>query len=40
MVNLTLLALATSVIAVLYHRVKMWDDQHESIAEHRSNATP
>jgi len=40
MVNLTLLALATSVIAVLYHRVKMWDDRHEPIVEHRSNLRP
>jgi len=39
MVNLTLLALATSVIAVLYHRVKMWDDQHEPLADRRGNVT-
>jgi hypothetical protein len=31
MVNLTLLALATSVIAVLYHRVKVWDEQHDVV---------
>jgi hypothetical protein len=31
MVNLTLLALATSVIAVIYHRVKMWDERHEIV---------
>jgi hypothetical protein len=31
MVTLTLLALATSVIAVIYHRVKIWDDQHEVV---------
>ena len=30
MVTLTLLALATSVIAVLYHRVKVWDEQHDT----------
>jgi hypothetical protein len=31
MVNLTLLLLATGVIAVLYHRVKMWDEQHDVV---------